>query len=37
MSGGLVTLGTRGFFCMRRESSVLAEGRHIFGQVSYKD
>ena len=27
-----VTLGTRGFSRVRREFSVLAEGRHIFGR-----
>ena len=27
-----VTLGTRGFSRLRREISVLAEGRHIFGR-----
>ena len=28
----IVTLGTRGFSRVRREFSVLAEGRHIFGR-----
>ena len=30
--GALITLGTRGFSRVRREFSVLTEGRHIFGR-----